>query len=97
MENSRRCGNCNTDVHRAPYAKDLRSKKHLKNVRQYDIFIPEWLFKEAQSPLRKKVEKVYNPITLKQIARDNFKKDDKELDNELDKKRLFQFILMTKN
>ena len=54
MENSRRCDICNIDVHRASYAKHLRSKKHLESIRQNDIIIPEWLFKEEQTPIRKK-------------------------------------------
>ena len=28
---NRKCGICNVDVHRAPYARNLRSKKHLEN------------------------------------------------------------------
>ena len=62
MENSRRCYNCNIDVHRAPYAKHLRSKKHLENIRQNDILIPEWFFKEEQAPIKKNLRKY---ITLK--------------------------------
>ena len=30
MENSRTCEICNVDVHRASFAKHLRSKKHLE-------------------------------------------------------------------
>ena len=30
MENGRRCDICNIDVHRASYAKHLRSKRHLE-------------------------------------------------------------------
>ena len=85
MENSRRCDICKIDVHRASYAKHLRSKKHLENIRQNEIIIPEWLFKEEQEPIKKRI-KVYNPETLKQVARDNIKLDDKELDKELAKK-----------
>ena len=32
MENSRRCDFCNNDIHRAPYAKHLGTKKHLENI-----------------------------------------------------------------
>ena len=46
MENRRRCDVCGIDVHRASYAKHLRSKKHLENMRKVEIIIPEWLFKE---------------------------------------------------
>ena len=58
MENSRRCDNCNIDVHRASYAKHLRSKRHLENIKQNDVIIPEWLFREEQTPIRKKIKKV---------------------------------------
>ena len=43
--NSRKCDVCNV-VHRASYMKRLRSKKHLENIKQNEIFIQEWLFKE---------------------------------------------------
>ena len=39
--NSRRCEVCNGDVHRASYIKHLRSKKHLKNMKQNEMIIPE--------------------------------------------------------
>ena len=53
MENSRRCEICNIDVLRASHAKHLRSKKQSENIRQNDIIIPEWLFKEEQTPFKK--------------------------------------------
>ena len=28
------------------------------------MIIPEWLFKEKQTPIKKKIQKVYNPKTL---------------------------------
>ena len=43
------------------------------------MIIPKWLFKEEQTPTRKKIQKVYNPKTLKQLAREKIKLDDKEL------------------
>ena len=43
------------------------------------MIIPDWLFKEERSPIRKKIQKVYNPKTLKQLAREKIKLDDKEL------------------
>ena len=70
MENGRRCDICNIDVHRASYAKHLRSKKHLENIRQNDIIILEWLFREEQAPIKNKIRKAYNPKTLKQLARE---------------------------
>ena len=44
--NSRKCEIFNVDVHRASYVKHLRSKKHLENVKQNELIIPEWLFLE---------------------------------------------------
>ena len=79
MENSRRFDICNVDVHRASYAKHLRSKRHLENLKQNEIIIPEWFFKEEQTPIKKKIKKVYNPKTLRQLAREKIKLDDKEL------------------
>ena len=79
MENSRTCDVCNVIVHRASFAKHLRSKKHLENVEQSEMIIPEWLFREERSPIKKKIQQVYNPKTLKQLAREKIKLDDKEL------------------
>ena len=88
MENSRKCGVCNVNVHRARFLKHLRSEKHLENIEQNEMIIPDWLFKEERSPIKKKIQKVYNPKTLKQIARQNNKLSDKDLDKELAKKRI---------
>ena len=43
------------------------------------MIIPDWLCKEERSPIKKKIQKVYNPKTLKQLAREKSKLDDKEL------------------
>ena len=72
MESSRRGEVCKIDVHGASYVKPLRRKTHSENIRQDDINIPEWLFKEEQRPVEKKMKKIHNPKTLKQIARQNF-------------------------
>ena len=79
MENSRTCEVCNVNVHRASFVKHLRSKRHLEKMEQNEMIIPDWLFKEERSPIKKKIQKVYNPKTLKQLARENIKLDDKEL------------------
>ena len=47
------------------------------------MFIPEWLSKE---PIENKKIKIYNPKTLKQLALENIKLDDKRLNNEIPKK-----------
>ena len=49
-----KCEVCNIDVHRASYVKHLRSKKHLENIKQIEMIIPEWLFQE---PIEKKLKK----------------------------------------
>ena len=74
--NSRKCEICNVDVHRASMQKHLRSKKHLENLKQNEMIIPGWLFKE---PIENKSNKKYNPKSLTQIARDNIRLDDKQL------------------
>ena len=51
MEKSRRCDICN--INRKSFAKHLRSKKHLENMRQDHIFILEWFFKEEETPIKK--------------------------------------------
>ena len=79
MENGRTCEVCNVSVHRASFVKHLRSKKHLENIEQNEMIIPDWFFKEEKSPNKKKMQKVYNPKTLKQLAREKIKIDVKEL------------------
>ena len=58
MENNRTCEICNVNVHRASFAKHMRSEKHLENEKQNDMIIPEWLFKEEQAPIENKIKKV---------------------------------------
>ena len=91
---SRKCENCNNDVHRASYIKHLRSKKHIENMKQNEIIIPEWLFQE---PIENKVNKIYNPKSLKQIARDNIIIDDKQLNKELAKKMVNPYYFTDRN
>ena len=57
----------------------LRSEKHLENVEQNEMVIPDWFFKEEKSSIMKKIQKVFNPKTLIQLAREKIKLDDKEL------------------
>ena len=71
MENSRTCNVCNVNVHRASFVKHLRSKKHLLNIEQDEMIIPDWLFKEERFPIKKKIQNVYNPKTIKQLAKLN--------------------------
>ena len=64
MENSRTCEICNVDVQRASMQKHLRSKKQLEKIKRNEMIIPEWLLKEERTPIKKQIEKVYNPKTL---------------------------------
>ena len=79
MENRRTCDICNGNVLRASFVKHLISKKHLEIIEQNEMIIPEWLFKEERSPIKKKMQKVYKPKTSKQLAREKIKIDDREL------------------
>ena len=92
--NSRRCEICNVDVHRASYNKHLRSKKHLENLKLTEMIIPEWLFRES---IENKIEKIYNPISLKKLARNNIKLDDKQLNKELAKKMINPYSFSDRN
>ena len=56
-QSSRRCAICNIDGHRASYAKQLRRKNQLENIRQVENVTPEWLFKEEQTPIKKTIKK----------------------------------------
>ena len=77
MENSGRCEICNVNIHRASMQKHFRKKKHLENEKHKEMIIPEWLFKEEQAPILKKV---YNSRALTPITRENSKMNDKELE-----------------
>ena len=77
--------------------KHLRSKKHLENEKQNEMIIPERFFEEDQAPIKNKIKKVYNPKTLKQIARENIKLNDKELDKELAKKMINPYYFIDEN
>ena len=92
--NSRKCELCNVDVHRASYMKHLRSKKHLENTKQNHMIIPEWLF---QKLVENKIKKIYNPKSLKQLARNNIKLDDKQLKKELTKKMINPYYFTDRN
>ena len=83
--NSRRCEICNIEIHRASFVKHLRSKRHLENLKRIDMIIPEWLFQE---PIENKIKNIYNPKPLKQLARNNIRLDDKQLNEELARKMI---------
>ena len=43
------------------------------------MIIPKWLFKEEQTHIKKKIQKVYNPKTITQIAREKIRTNDKRI------------------
>ena len=47
---------CKVDVHRQSMQKPLRSNKPLRNEKQNEMIIPEWLFREA--PIKNKIKKI---------------------------------------
>ena len=79
MGNSRTREICNVNDHRASMQKHFRSEKQLENIKQNEMIIPEWLFKQEQIPIKKKILKVYKPKTLKQLASEKNKLYDKEI------------------
>ena len=91
---SRKCEICNADVHRASYVKHMRSKKHLEKIKQNGMIIPDRLFLE---PVENKNKKIYNPKSTKQLARDNIRLNDKQLNKELAKKMLNPYYFTDRN
>ena len=79
----------NVDGHRASYGKQLRSKKHLENQKMIEMMIPEWLFQE---PVENKINKIFDPKSLEQIARDKTNLGDKQLNKKLAKRIINLFF-----
>ena len=92
--NSRKCEICNVDVHRASNIKHLRSKKLIEKMKQNEMIIPEWFFQE---PIENKINKIYNPKPLRQIARDNIRLDDKQLKKEMTRKMINPYYFTDRN
>ena len=92
--NSRKCDVCNVNVHRASYAKHLRSKMHLENKKMDEMIIREWLFQEA---IENNIQKIYNPKPLKQLAQKSIKLDDKQLNKYLAKKMINPYYFTDRN
>ena len=53
LENSRRCDVWNNDIHRASYAKNLRSKNHLKNKNKVKCLYQNGCLKKSKHMLKK--------------------------------------------
>ena len=58
------------------------------------MITPAWLFLET---VENKINKIHNPRSLKQIARDNIRLDDKQLNKELAKKMLNPYYFIDEN
>ena len=56
-----------------------------------EMIISEWLFRE---PVEIKINTIYSPTSLKQIARDNLQLDDKQLNKELTREMINPFFLL---
>ena len=84
--NKKYCEKCNIIIHRASYAKHLKSKKHLQD--QKDILI---------QPTTSKEDIVNNPKSLKELARDKIKLNNRELNKEIGKKMFNPYYFKNKN
>ena len=57
----------------------------MENEKQNELIIPESLFQE---PVQNEPRRIYNPKSLKQVARGNGKIDDRQLNKEVAKKMI---------
>ena len=58
------------------------------------MIIPEWLFQESGES---KIKKIYNPNSLRQIARDNIRLDDEQLNKELARRMINPYYFTDRN
>ena len=63
-------------------------------MKQNELIIPEWLFQE---PIENKINKIYNPQSLRQLARNNNKFDDKQLNKEMARKMINPYYFTERN
>ena len=87
--NKKYCERCNIIIHRASYAKHLKSKKHLNLQPNIENIL--------QQPTTSKVEKINNPKSLKELARNEIKLNDRELNKEIAKKMLNPYYFKDKD
>ena len=69
----------------------MRNKKHLQIEKQEEMILLQWLFNGS---IENKIEKLYNPKPVKQIAREKIRVNDNQLNKELDEKRIFHIIFL---
>ena len=72
----------------------MKSKKHIENIKHNEMIIPEWLFRE---PIENKIKKIYNPVSLKKLARNKINLDDKQLNKELARKMINPYYFSDRN
>ena len=63
-------------------------------MKQIEMIVPERFFQE---PVENKTDKIHNPKSLKQIARDNIRLDHKQLNKELAKKMINPYYFTDRN
>ena len=85
--NKRYCEKCDIIIHRASFAKHLRSKKHL-NLQPN---IVDTLIQPTTS------RKLNNPLSLKEIARDNITLNNRELNKLIAKKMINPYYFKDKS
>ena len=90
--NKKYCERCNIIIHRASYAKHLKSKKHLNNNEDQTKGLDQSSIEHQENIINKpsssKENKNFNPKSLKELARDKIKLSNKDLDKEIAKKML---------
>ena len=70
-------------------------KKHIENMKQNEFIIPEWLIQE---PVENKIKKkTYNPESLRQLALDNIRLDDRQLNKDIAKKMINPYNFTDRN
>ena len=87
--NKRYCEKCDIIIHRASFAKHLRSKKHLNKLQNDNE-------NRVLQPTTSRENTAINPKSLKELARDNIKLTDKELNKEIAKKMLNPYYFKDK-
>ena len=63
-------------------------------MKQNEMIIPEKLFQE---PIENKIRKIYNPKPLRQLARDNIRLDDRQLNSELARRMVNPYYFTDRN
>ena len=72
----------------------LRSKKRIEKIKQNEMIIPEWLFRENNED---NINRIYNPKSSKRIARNTINLDDKQLKKELAREMINPYYLSDRN